>query len=181
MKVSWTDTVLSWTLKLFGFKLLGVGSCCATCMPVYHSSFTISKTKNWKNNEIVCQINLINYFLVVGTKHQSHQDYMERADKARSQRLSSGSSSAKWYSWKLSVKGEDFPWAFWQLKNTCLALSFSFNLGYACLLFFHDKYGTLFLLADLFKRHTFYCYIWKTVLLSIWFDLSMLPPPCGLF
>ncbi|XP_018833428.1 uncharacterized protein LOC109000866 [Juglans regia] len=30
-----------------------------------------------------------------GTKHQSHQDYMERADKARSQRLSSGSSSAK--------------------------------------------------------------------------------------
>ncbi|XP_022992483.1 uncharacterized protein LOC111488802 [Cucurbita maxima] len=30
-----------------------------------------------------------------GSKHQSHQDYMERADKARSQRLSSGSSSAK--------------------------------------------------------------------------------------
>ncbi|XP_059463221.1 uncharacterized protein LOC132192049 [Corylus avellana] len=30
-----------------------------------------------------------------GTKHQSHQDYLERADKARSQRLSSGSSSAK--------------------------------------------------------------------------------------
>ncbi|XP_022150938.1 uncharacterized protein LOC111018966 [Momordica charantia] len=30
-----------------------------------------------------------------GSKHQSHQDYMERADKARSQRLSSGSSQAK--------------------------------------------------------------------------------------
>nr|KJB66343.1 hypothetical protein B456_010G136700 [Gossypium raimondii] len=26
---------------------------------------------------------------LVGTKHQSHQDYMEKADKARSQRLSS--------------------------------------------------------------------------------------------
>ncbi|KAK9281252.1 hypothetical protein L1049_004148 [Liquidambar formosana] len=30
-----------------------------------------------------------------GSKHQSHQDYLERADKARSERLSSGSSSAK--------------------------------------------------------------------------------------
>ncbi|EXB55141.1 hypothetical protein L484_018067 [Morus notabilis] len=30
-----------------------------------------------------------------GSKHQSHQDYLEKADKARSQRLSSGSSSAK--------------------------------------------------------------------------------------
>ncbi|XP_062112215.1 uncharacterized protein LOC133823454 isoform X2 [Humulus lupulus] len=30
-----------------------------------------------------------------GAKHQSHQDYLEKADKARSQRLSSGSSSAK--------------------------------------------------------------------------------------
>ncbi|GMN36309.1 hypothetical protein TIFTF001_005925 [Ficus carica] len=30
-----------------------------------------------------------------GSKPQSHQDYLERADKARSQRLSSGSSSAK--------------------------------------------------------------------------------------
>ena len=33
----------------------------------------------------------------VGAKHQSHQDYLEKADKARSQRLSSsGASSAKW-------------------------------------------------------------------------------------
>ncbi|MQL89276.1 hypothetical protein Taro_021842 [Colocasia esculenta] len=30
-----------------------------------------------------------------GTKHHSHQDYMEKADKARSQRLSSGQSSSK--------------------------------------------------------------------------------------
>ncbi|KAG5141626.1 hypothetical protein JHK82_017321 [Glycine max] len=30
-----------------------------------------------------------------GTKHQSHQDYLEKADKARSQRLSSSSASAK--------------------------------------------------------------------------------------
>ncbi|ERN07048.1 hypothetical protein AMTRI_Chr12g273380 [Amborella trichopoda] len=28
-----------------------------------------------------------------GTKHQSHQDYLERADKARSERLSSSSPS----------------------------------------------------------------------------------------
>ncbi|XP_062165930.1 uncharacterized protein LOC133872441 [Alnus glutinosa] len=35
------------------------------------------------------------FLLSRGTKHQSHQDYLERADKARSQRLSSGSSSAK--------------------------------------------------------------------------------------
>jgi hypothetical protein len=31
---------------------------------------------------------------VVGAKHQSHQDYMEKANKARSERLSSGQSSA---------------------------------------------------------------------------------------
>ncbi|TKY64650.1 hypothetical protein E2542_SST14548 [Spatholobus suberectus] len=30
-----------------------------------------------------------------GTKHRSHQDYLEKADKARSQRLSSSSASAK--------------------------------------------------------------------------------------
>ncbi|PON89323.1 GAG1At protein [Trema orientale] len=30
-----------------------------------------------------------------GAKHRSHQDYLEKADKARSQRLSSSSSSAK--------------------------------------------------------------------------------------
>ncbi|KAG5000922.1 hypothetical protein HKD37_08G022519 [Glycine soja] len=35
------------------------------------------------------------YFMSRGTKHQSHQDYLEKADKARSQRLSSSSASAK--------------------------------------------------------------------------------------
>ncbi|GAV71447.1 hypothetical protein CFOL_v3_14941 [Cephalotus follicularis] len=35
------------------------------------------------------------YFMTRGTKHQSHQDYLERADKARNERLSVGSSSAK--------------------------------------------------------------------------------------
>ncbi|KAG1327533.1 hypothetical protein COCNU_01G014670 [Cocos nucifera] len=30
-----------------------------------------------------------------GTKHQSHQDYMEKANQARSERLSSGQSSLK--------------------------------------------------------------------------------------
>ncbi|XP_050244235.1 uncharacterized protein LOC126692609 [Quercus robur] len=35
------------------------------------------------------------YFMNRGSKHQSHQDYLEKADKARSERLSSGSSSAK--------------------------------------------------------------------------------------
>ncbi|KAB1223321.1 hypothetical protein CJ030_MR2G001433 [Morella rubra] len=35
------------------------------------------------------------YLMSRGSKHQSHQDYMEKADKARSQRLSSGASSAK--------------------------------------------------------------------------------------
>ncbi|KAF2918932.1 uncharacterized protein [Oryza sativa Japonica Group] len=34
------------------------------------------------------------YFMSRGTKHQSHQDYMEKANKARSERLSSGQSSA---------------------------------------------------------------------------------------
>ncbi|PWZ25150.1 hypothetical protein Zm00014a_031109 [Zea mays] len=38
------------------------------------------------------------YFMTRGTesraKHQSHQDYMEKANKARSERLSSGQSSA---------------------------------------------------------------------------------------
>jgi len=44
---------------------------------------------------VIFLLNLINCCPLVGTKHQSHQDYLERADKARSQRLSSGSSSAK--------------------------------------------------------------------------------------
>ncbi|MCD7460688.1 hypothetical protein HAX54_044218 [Datura stramonium] len=35
------------------------------------------------------------YFMTRGSKHQSHQDYVERADKARSERLSSSSSSVK--------------------------------------------------------------------------------------
>ncbi|XP_011082431.1 uncharacterized protein LOC105165199 [Sesamum indicum] len=33
------------------------------------------------------------YLMNRGTKHQSHQDYLERADKARSARLSTGSST----------------------------------------------------------------------------------------
>ncbi|PIN00871.1 hypothetical protein CDL12_26626 [Handroanthus impetiginosus] len=32
------------------------------------------------------------YLMNRGAKHQSHQDYLERADKARSERLSAGSS-----------------------------------------------------------------------------------------
>ncbi|KAH9715870.1 gag1at protein [Citrus sinensis] len=35
------------------------------------------------------------YLMNRGSKHQSHQDYLERADKARSERLSSSPSSAK--------------------------------------------------------------------------------------
>ncbi|KAL6584977.1 hypothetical protein OROMI_004266 [Orobanche minor] len=35
------------------------------------------------------------YLMSQGTKHQSHQDYLEKADKARSQRLSAGSSTTK--------------------------------------------------------------------------------------
>ncbi|KAL4599736.1 hypothetical protein ACB092_11G147600 [Castanea dentata] len=35
------------------------------------------------------------YFMNRGSKHQSHQDYLEKADKAQSERLPSGSSSAK--------------------------------------------------------------------------------------
>lgn len=48
--------------------------------------------------EAVFKFDMTYHYLIVftaGSKHQSHQDYMERADKARSQRLSSGSSSAK--------------------------------------------------------------------------------------
>ncbi|OIW16990.1 hypothetical protein TanjilG_32857 [Lupinus angustifolius] len=35
------------------------------------------------------------YFMTRGSKQHSHQDYLEKADKARSQRLSSSSASAK--------------------------------------------------------------------------------------
>ncbi|XP_014516077.1 uncharacterized protein LOC106773833 [Vigna radiata var. radiata] len=35
------------------------------------------------------------FFMNRGSKHQSHQDYLEKADKARSERLSSSSASAK--------------------------------------------------------------------------------------
>ncbi|XP_030967142.1 uncharacterized protein LOC115987691 [Quercus lobata] len=35
------------------------------------------------------------YFMNQESKHQSHQDYLGKADKAQSERLSSGSSSAK--------------------------------------------------------------------------------------
>ncbi|TVU42327.1 hypothetical protein EJB05_08725 [Eragrostis curvula] len=34
------------------------------------------------------------YFMTRGAKHDSHQDYMERANQARSERLSSGQSSS---------------------------------------------------------------------------------------
>ncbi|KAL6646580.1 hypothetical protein ACP70R_015657 [Stipagrostis hirtigluma subsp. patula] len=34
------------------------------------------------------------YFMTRGAKHQSHQDYMEKANKAREERLSSGQPSA---------------------------------------------------------------------------------------
>ncbi|RWR91209.1 hypothetical protein CKAN_02035400 [Cinnamomum micranthum f. kanehirae] len=34
------------------------------------------------------------YFMNRGTKHRSHQDYLERADKARSERLSSSTPSS---------------------------------------------------------------------------------------
>ncbi|KAL6639994.1 hypothetical protein ACP70R_018161 [Stipagrostis hirtigluma subsp. patula] len=34
------------------------------------------------------------YFMTRGAKHQSHQDYMEKANKARAERLSSGQPSA---------------------------------------------------------------------------------------
>ncbi|KAI3975542.1 hypothetical protein MKX01_002374 [Papaver californicum] len=35
------------------------------------------------------------YYMNQGTKHRSHQDYLEKADKARSARLSSSPPSAK--------------------------------------------------------------------------------------
>ncbi|CAA2974395.1 uncharacterized protein LOC111375379 [Olea europaea var. sylvestris] len=35
------------------------------------------------------------YLMNRGAKHQSHQDYMEKADKARNERLSAGSSISK--------------------------------------------------------------------------------------
>ncbi|XP_050231524.1 uncharacterized protein LOC126680450 [Mercurialis annua] len=35
------------------------------------------------------------YLMNRGSRHHSHQDYMEKADKARSERLSSGSARAK--------------------------------------------------------------------------------------
>ncbi|PSR89366.1 hypothetical protein CEY00_Acc29564 [Actinidia chinensis var. chinensis] len=45
---------------------------------------------------IITAIFAVPWFLMNrGSKHQSHQDYLEKADKARSQRLSSASSSSK--------------------------------------------------------------------------------------
>ncbi|XAR50460.1 hypothetical protein NMG60_11004796 [Bertholletia excelsa] len=45
---------------------------------------------------IISAVFAVPWFLMNrGTKHQSHQDYLERADKARSERLSSASSAAK--------------------------------------------------------------------------------------
>ncbi|KAL3613612.1 hypothetical protein CASFOL_042537 [Castilleja foliolosa] len=35
------------------------------------------------------------YLMTRGTKHRSHQDYLEKADKARSERLSSSSSTTR--------------------------------------------------------------------------------------
>ncbi|KAK6147849.1 hypothetical protein DH2020_018812 [Rehmannia glutinosa] len=35
------------------------------------------------------------YLMTSGTKHQSHQDYLEKADKARSERLSATSSTTR--------------------------------------------------------------------------------------
>ncbi|OAY82603.1 uncharacterized protein LOC109725015 [Ananas comosus] len=45
---------------------------------------------------IIAAVFGVPWFLTTrGTKHQSHQDYMEKANKARSERLSSGQSSLK--------------------------------------------------------------------------------------
>ncbi|GMQ09261.1 hypothetical protein CsSME_00052695 [Camellia sinensis var. sinensis] len=45
---------------------------------------------------IISAVFAVPWFLMNrGSKHQSHQDYLEKADKARSERLSSVSSSAK--------------------------------------------------------------------------------------
>ncbi|CAJ1951445.1 unnamed protein product [Sphenostylis stenocarpa] len=45
---------------------------------------------------LITAVFTIPWFLMSrGSKHQSHQDYLEKADKARSQRLSSSSASAK--------------------------------------------------------------------------------------
>ncbi|XP_057459565.1 uncharacterized protein LOC130750148 [Actinidia eriantha] len=45
---------------------------------------------------IITAVFAVPWFLMNrGSKHQSHQDYLEKADKARSQRLSSASSSSK--------------------------------------------------------------------------------------
>ncbi|OQU80251.1 hypothetical protein SORBI_3007G100425 [Sorghum bicolor] len=43
----------------------------------------------WYHLSSCCQI-----AASLGAKHQSHQDYMEKANKARSERLSSGQPSA---------------------------------------------------------------------------------------
>lgn len=40
-----------------------------------------------------------------GTKHDSHQDYIARAEKARKARLSTGSSSGESDIWKPSIRG----------------------------------------------------------------------------
>lgn len=40
--------------------------------------------------------NIETSLFVQGSKHQSHQDYLERADKARSERLSAGTSTIRW-------------------------------------------------------------------------------------
>ncbi|KAJ4718655.1 GAG1At protein [Melia azedarach] len=45
---------------------------------------------------IISAVFAVPWFLMnQGAKHRSHQDYLEKADKARSARLSSASSSAK--------------------------------------------------------------------------------------
>ncbi|XP_052181791.1 uncharacterized protein LOC127794594 isoform X2 [Diospyros lotus] len=61
-----------------------------------HFLYSGDKKHVWAGIAIISAIFAVPWYLMNrGTKHQSHQDYLERADKARSERLSSVSSSAK--------------------------------------------------------------------------------------
>lgn len=72
----------------------------------FFMSLQFSGATNYKN--------LASALHISGTKHQSHQDYMEKANKARSERLSSGQSSS------LKEWSSNLPQA--QIAETCAYL-----------------------------------------------------------
>ena len=134
MKVSLKNGGYRWTLTWFGFSdpwgldhwLVGALPACWFIIPF------LLFLPCCGCGQCCCHLSAISNKIAIpflGSKHQSHQDYLEKADKARSERLSSGSSSAKWFlrafCWTGVASSLHFDRFWWSIY---LGLCFFFSL-----------------------------------------------------